>query len=120
MNEQKRIPTGLSEISEDQRFHLRVEIGFPFKPYSRQIRHGDVAALDPHAVGKSPIGLEKVRVRLVSAEAQAGSDIQRHLMSAMWNTAACRPALTAEHVENAQILHQSVAERRIELKPVNF
>src|ERR1022692_3278927 len=93
--------------SRRQRLHLRIEIGFALKTDTRQIRHGDVAVLDPDAVREAAIGLEQVWIALIAAEAEAGRDIQRHLMAAMRNAAARRPALGFEHLERALIFAQS-------------
>src|SRR5690348_13359444 len=72
-----------SIISRRQRLHLRVEIRLPFKADAGQIRHGDLAILDADAIGKAAIGLEQIRIALIAAEAEAGCNIQRHLVAAM-------------------------------------
>jgi hypothetical protein len=46
-----------------------MEVGFSLEADARQIRHRDVTVLDFHAVRKSTIGLEQVRITLVAAEA---------------------------------------------------
>ncbi len=87
-----------------QRLHLRVEIVFALEADARQIRHGDVAVLDADAVGETAIGLEQVGIALVAAEAEAGRDVERHLMAAVRDTAARRPAQRLQHAERALIV----------------
>ena len=68
--------------------------------------------------GKPPIGLEQVGIALVAAEAEAGRDVERHLVAAVRDAARRRPAVLLEHVERAQIFDQAVGQRAVELQPV--
>src|SRR6478672_9023599 len=81
-----------------QTAHLFDQIRFAFKADARQIRHGDIAVLDPNAIGKTAIGLEEVGIRFVAAQAEPGSNIERHLMAAMRDAALRRPAVALQHV----------------------
>src|ERR1041385_9021698 len=74
---------GSPEPLRRQRAHLGVEIGLSLKADAGQIRHDDVTVFDPHAVGKSAIGLEQVGIAFIAAKAQSRRDIQRHLVSAV-------------------------------------
>src|SRR3546814_9495709 len=59
-----------------------------------------------------------LRIGLVAAELQAGGDVQRELMPAMRHHVAAGEAMVAEQGEGAQVFHQTVAERAVELQPV--
>src|SRR6266849_312647 len=93
-------------------------IGLSFKTDARQIRHGDVTVLDAHAIRKTAIGLEQVGIAFIAAEAEPRCDIERHLMAAMRNTAARRPAQGLQDAERALIFAKSIRQRAIELQPV--
>src|SRR6266481_3830848 len=101
-----------------QRFHLGAQVGFSLEPDARQIRHDDVTVLDANTVGVTAIGLEQIWIAFIAAEAETGRDIQRHLMSAMRNTPARRPAAGLQHAKRALILAQPIRQRAIELQPV--
>ena len=79
-----------------------------------------MAVFDAHAVGKTPVRLEQIGIALVAAETETGGDVERHLMAAMGNAPPRRPAVTLEHRQRAQVLDQAVAQRAIELQPVDF
>src|SRR5882672_4383787 len=103
--------------SRTQLPHDLVEVRFALESYARQVGHRNVARFDPHAVGEPAERLEQVRVRLVSAQAEAGGDVQRHLVAAVGHAARRRPAIGAQHVERAQVLDQAIAQRAVELQP---
>ena len=96
----------------------RINSALPSKPMPGQFRHGDVAVLHADAVRETAERLEEVGVALVAAKAQAGGDVQRHLVAAVRNAAARRPSGGADDLEGAQILAQAVGERAVELQPV--
>ena len=83
-----------------------------------KIRHGDVAVLDAHAVGETAIGLEQIGIALIAAEAEAGGDVERHLVAAMRDAAARRPAMGLQHRQRALIFAEPVGQRAVELQPV--
>src|SRR3712207_5744026 len=56
------------------------QVRLALEPDAWQFGHGDLAGLPPHAFGEAAVGLEQVRVALVAAEAEAGRDVQRHLV----------------------------------------
>ena len=47
----------------------------------------DVAGFDADRVGEAAVGLEEVGVALVAAEAEAGGDVERHLVAAVGDAA---------------------------------
>src|ERR1700675_4675399 len=55
-----------------QRLHLRIKIRLPRKADPRELRHGDVTALDATAVGEAAIGLDQVGIALIAAKPEAG------------------------------------------------
>jgi len=59
-----------------------------------------------------------VGVGLVAAQAQAGGDVQRHLVAAVRDAAARRPAVLLQHVQGAQVFDQAVGQGAVELQPV--
>ena len=61
--------------------------------------------------GKPPYGWSR-------SGAQARSDVQRHLVTAVRNAATRRPVMLTQHVERAQVLDQPVAQRTVDLQPV--
>ena len=56
-----------------------------------------MAVLHPHAVGKSAIGLEQVRIALIAAQPEPGGDVQRHLVAAMRDAALAATSLPSQH-----------------------
>src|SRR6202011_5783709 len=86
-----------------QRLHLRVQVGFSLEADARQIRHRDMAVLDANAVRETTIGLKQIGIALIAAEAETGRDVQRHLMPAMRNAPARRPAAGLQHRQGALI-----------------
>ena len=101
-----------------QGLHLAVKVGLALEPDAGKIRQGDEAVLDLHPIREAAERLEQVGVALVATQAQAGGDVQRHLVAAVRDAAAGRPAVFLEHVQGAQVLHQAVAQRTVELQPV--
>src|SRR6266852_7168422 len=77
-----------------------------------------MTVLDANAVRETAIGLEQIGIALIAAEAEAGRDIERHLMAAMRNASARRPALGLQHRKGALIFAKPVGQRAIELQPV--
>src|SRR4051812_23162698 len=104
--------------SRRQRLHLAIEIALALKADTGKVRHRDVAVLDTYAVGEAAIGLEQVRIAFIAAEAEAGGDIERHLVPAMRDATARRPAVGLQHRKRALILTEPVGQRAIELQPV--
>src|ERR687885_3054874 len=74
-----------------QRAHDANQVRFALETNAGQLRHRDVAMLNLDAVGEAAVGLKEVGVALVAAEAEAGGNIQRHLVAAMWNAARGGP-----------------------------
>ena len=69
-------------------------------------------------IGEAAIRLEKVGVAFVAAEAEAGGDVEGHLVAAMGDAAGGRPAGDAERVERAEVFAKAVGEGAVELQPV--
>src|SRR5579859_2593504 len=65
-----------------------------------------------------PKRLEDSRIGFVPAQAQSRGDVQRHLVAAMGDAALGRPSVLAQHFQYAQILHEPVAERAVELQNI--
>ena len=61
--------------------HYADEIAFTFETDAGQLGHENVAVFDAHAVGKSAVGLEEIRVAFITAEAKPGGEIERHLVA---------------------------------------
>src|SRR5262245_55448624 len=91
-----------------QRLHLRIEIRLPLEADTRQIGHGDVAVLDADAIGEAAIGLEQVGIALVAAEPETGRDVERHLVAAMRDAAAWRPAVGLQDLQRALVFAKAV------------
>src|SRR5579864_6465211 len=89
-----------------------------FKPNARRFRQRDVTLCNGRVIGKSAKGLKYSRVRFISAESQSGSDVQRQLMPAVRNAATRGPTVLFQHVQNAHVLDQAVAQRAIKLQNV--
>src|SRR5689334_23434331 len=77
---------------------------------ARHIGHTDAAVLHRRRVSEAAEGREDLRVALVAAQAEAGGDVQRELVSAMRHAAARRPAVLLQHVQRPQVLDQAVGE----------
>src|SRR5215831_5290835 len=73
----KRRPSGR------ERRHLAREIAFSFEADAGQLRQRDVAVARCDAVREAAVRLEQVRIALIAAEAEAGGDHERHLVTAM-------------------------------------
>ena len=98
--------------------HDADQVGFAFEADAGEVGHHDVAVVDADLVGEAAIGLEQVGVALVAAEAEAGGDVERHLMAAMRDAAGGGPAGLVQHVERAEVFAQAVGEGAVELEPV--
>ena len=85
---------------------------------TRDVRQPDVSVCDGGAVGEASERLEDIRVGLVAAEAETCGDVERHLVTAVRNAAAWRPRMLPQHLHDAEILHEPVRQRAIELQPV--
>src|SRR5712692_4522091 len=94
------------------------QIRLLLEPDPGRVVHPYPAALDANAVRKSAEGLEQVGIGLVSAQPEPRGDIERHLVPAVRDAAAGRPAVPANGVEGAQVFDQSVAQGAVELQPV--
>src|SRR5689334_20033594 len=104
--------------SRRKRLHFRVEIRLALEADARQLRHDDVAVVHADAVGEAAIGLEQVRIAFIAAEAETGRDVERHLVAAMRDAAARRPAMRMQDFERALIFAEAIGQRAIELQPV--
>jgi hypothetical protein len=80
------------------------------------------SVMDPvlHApvVGKAAEGAEHAGIGFRAAEPDAAGARQRHLVAAVRELEAARPAMAWEHRERARILHDAVGLRRIDLNHV--
>ena len=54
----------------------------------------------------------------MTAKPQTGGGVQGQQMPGMGDALAARPALAGQHVENAQIFHQPIGQRDIELQDI--
>ena len=95
-----------------------VEVGLALEADAGQVRHRDVAVLDPHAVGKAAVGLEQIRIALVAAEPEAGRDVERHLVAAVRNAAASATSRTVRARRACADIRTAVRQRAVELQPV--
>src|SRR5215831_4395891 len=111
-------PWSAGFLSRCEHLHLGIEIGLAFEAYAGEIRHGDAAVLDAHAIGETAIGLEQIRITLIAPEAEAGRDVQRHLVPAMRDAATWRPAVAMEYLQRALVFAEPVGQRAVELQPV--
>ena len=68
--------------------------------------------------GKPPNGWNRSGYDSLPPRPRPGRDIQRHLVAAVRDAAAARPAVLVQHVQRAQVFDQAVAERAVELQPV--
>src|SRR5215218_935970 len=98
--------------------HYYPKIRLLLEADARGVRQADVAILDRNRVGEPAEWLEYAGVRLVAAEPQPGGHVERDLMSAVGNHRPPRPAVLVQHVEDAQVLDQSIREGAIELEHV--
>src|SRR5262249_1581505 len=89
--------------SRRQGLHFPVAIRLALQADARQFRHDDVAGLHADAVGEAAIGLEQIRIALIAAKAEAGGDVERHLVTAMRDAAARRPAMRVQDFERALV-----------------
>jgi hypothetical protein len=62
--------------------------------------------------------LEQVRIGLITTQAEAGCDVERHLVAAVGDTATNGPAVVFEHPQGAEILDEPVAQGAIKLEPI--
>lgn len=62
---------------------MREEVSLSFEANTWQVWHRHVAINNFHSIREAAKGLEQVRVRLVTTQAQACSDVQGHLVPAM-------------------------------------
>src|SRR5690606_20294950 len=88
--------------------HLVDEIGLAFEADAGKLRHRDRSTLDRYAVGEATERLEQVGIRFVAAQSQAGRDVERHLVPAVWDAALRRPAMLVQHIEGAQVFHEAI------------
>src|SRR5690606_1233204 len=58
--------------------HDGVQRGLGFEPDPRDVRQPDVAVLHANPVSETAEWLEHVRIGFVTAQVQAGGDVQRH------------------------------------------
>ncbi len=73
---------------------------------------------DVNPVGEAAIGLEEIGVAFIAAQAEAGGDVERHLVAAMGDQARGRPAGLVDDIERAQIFNKAIGKRAVKLKPV--
>src|SRR5687767_4270100 len=107
-----------SEPSTDSRrksLHLRIKVGLALEADARQLGHGDVAVLDAHAIREAAVGLEEIGIALIAAETEAGGDVEGHLVPAVWDAAARRPAVRVQYLQRPHVFAEAVGERAIEL-----
>ena len=98
--------------------HDRMQARLCLDADARDVGQRDVAINDGRVVGKAAERLEHVRVGLVAAESEAGGNVERHLVAAVRDAAARRPAVVLEHLQRPQIFDQAVRQGAIELQPV--
>src|SRR5262249_19024350 len=99
-----------------QRAHPVDERSLPLAAGARELGQEDGAVRDAHAVRKASEGLEQVRIVLVAAQAEAGRDVERHLVAAVRDAAAARPSRRLDHGQRPLVLAQAVRERAVELE----
>ena len=88
--------------------HHTNQIGLALKANARQFRHNDVSILHAYSIGKASVGLKQVGIAFIASQPQACCNVQRHLMTAMRDAAAGRPAGDLDHLQGAQILAKPI------------
>jgi SRSO17 transposase len=76
-----------------------------------------LAGLDEHQVRRWLPWRRWTLLAMLAHAPQGGGDVQRHLVPAVRDAAARRPAVL-QHLQRAQVLDQAVAQRAVELQPV--
>jgi hypothetical protein len=77
-----------------------------------------MAAFHARVVGEPPESAEHARIGFRAPEAEAPGDCERHLIAAVGEQCAARPALALEHLDGAPVLHDAIGLRRIDLDHV--
>src|SRR4051794_4774378 len=95
-----------------------VEVGFALEPDAGSVVELDAAVLHHRVVGEAAGGLELAWVGLVATELEGGSDVQRELVPTVRDAAARGPTMLGEHVLDAAVLDQAVAQGRVDLDVV--
>ena len=95
--------------------HDGIECRLTLKSDAWPVRERDVAPLQPRVVRKPTEGAEYAGVRFRPAKSKPGGDGERHLIAAVREQGAARPAVPLEHGKGACVLHDAVGLRRIDL-----
>ncbi len=95
-----------------------VELGLFFKADSGGVGYPDVAIFDGEFVGETAEGLKYAGIGFISAEVKSGGDIERHLVAAVGNDAARRPAVSFKNVEGTQVFDKTVGKGAVELEEI--
>ena len=82
-----------------------VQLVVGFKPDAGNSWQLNVTVFNRDTVRESAERLEDARVGLIAAQAETSRDVERHLVTAMRDTARGRPAVTLQHFQNAQVFH---------------
>src|SRR5689334_4104605 len=66
--------------------HLAEQIGLALEANTREVGHLNVPIFHADLVWKAAKRLKEVRIALVAPETEPSRDVQRHLVTAVWNT----------------------------------
>src|SRR5262249_46548369 len=94
--------------------HDRVQGGLPLETDPGPIRYRDVAVLKVGVVGEPAEGAEYAGIGFRTAQSKTGGDGERHLIAAVREQCAARPAVAFEHGDGARVLHDAVGLRRVD------
>src|SRR5262249_11028587 len=75
----------------------------------------EVASIQLRVVRKPAEGAEYAGARFRPTKSEPGCDGERHLIAAVREQGAARPAMALEHSDRACVLHDAVSLRRIDL-----
>src|ERR1017187_547766 len=98
--------------------HNSDQFGLALKPDARNLWHGNVAVFHLHAIRKSAEGLKEIGIILIAAKSKACGNIQRHLMPAVRDATARRPAGSLHNFQRPQVLAKPIRQCAIELQPI--
>src|SRR5262245_48194952 len=95
--------------------HDGVERRLALKSNAWPVGKREVASLQLRVVRKPAEGAEYAGVRFCPAKSKPGCYRERHLIAAVREQGAARPAMALEHGDRACVLHDAVSLRRIDL-----
>src|ERR1017187_10804072 len=94
------------------------QCGLALKPDARNLRHGNVAVFNLHAIRKPAEGLEEIGIILIAAKSKTRGNIERHLMPTVRDATTRRPAGSLHNFQRPQVLAKPIRQCAIELQPI--